>query len=101
MRSSRTSGETDLDGLRVGGHDNELADTTVQGLGSLVGALLELHGRSLKFYFAGGRTYLLVVRRLLDEVEDLVGEIRIREGERLGVGSSWRKSQPASTARED
>lgn len=62
--------ENDLDGLDVSGHDDELADTTVQGLGSLVGTLLEL----------------LVVRSLLDEIEDLVGEGGISQRERLGVG---------------
>lgn len=47
--------EDNLDGLDVGGHDDELGDTTVERLGGLVGTLLEL----------------LVVRGLLDDVEDL------------------------------
>lgn len=62
--------EDDLDGLNVSGHDDELADTTVEGLGGLVGTLLEL----------------LVVRSLLDEIEDLVGEGGISQRESLGVG---------------
>ena len=31
-----------LQGLGVGGHDDKIGDTTVQGLGGLVGTLLEL-----------------------------------------------------------
>lgn len=33
--------EDDLDGLDVGGHDDELADTTVESLGSLVGSVTD------------------------------------------------------------
>ena len=62
--------EHNLDGLDVGSHDDELADTTVERLGGLVGTLLEL----------------LVVRSLLDQVEDLVGERGISQRESLGVG---------------
>ena len=61
--------EDDFDGLNVRGHDDELADTTVERLGGLVGALLEL----------------LVVRGLLHQVEDLVGQRRIGEWESLWV----------------
>lgn len=43
---------------RVGGQDDELADTAVQGLGRLVGALLRL----------------AVVGRLLDQVEEFLLE---------------------------
>lgn len=63
--------EHDLNGFDVGSHDDKLADTAVERLGGLVGALLQL----------------LVVRSLLDEVEDLVGERSISQGEGLGVGS--------------
>ncbi|KAI3486741.1 hypothetical protein L1887_49691 [Cichorium endivia] len=63
--------EDDLDGLDVGGHHDELADAAVERLGGLVGTLLEL----------------LVVRSLLDEVEDLVGERGVGQREGLGVGS--------------
>ena len=62
--------EDNLDGLDVGSHDNELADTTVESLGSLVGTLFEL----------------LVVGSLLDEIEDLVGEGGISQRESLRVG---------------
>ncbi len=63
--------KNDLDGLDVGGHDDELADTTVEGFCGLVGTLLQL----------------LVVRSLLNQIEDLVGESGISQGESLGVGS--------------
>jgi hypothetical protein len=55
----------------TGSHDDELANPTVQSLGSLVGTLLEL----------------LVVRSLLDQIEDLVRQLSVGEGESLGVGS--------------
>ena len=45
----------------VGGEDDDLGDTAVEGLGGLVGALLQL----------------AVVGCLLDDVEDLLGEGRI------------------------
>lgn len=61
--------EQDLNGLGVGGHDNELADTTVEGLGGLVSALLEL----------------LVVRSLLDNIENLTSELGISQREGLQV----------------
>jgi hypothetical protein len=54
-----------LEGLGVGGQNDELGDTTVEGLGGLVGSLLQL----------------TVVGSLLDDVEDLLGEGGIREGE--------------------
>lgn len=57
--------EENLEGLGVGGHDDELGDTTVEGLGGLVGSLLEL----------------AVVRRLLNKIEDLLGEGGIGQGE--------------------
>lgn len=63
--------EHDLDGLNVSGHDDKLADTTVERLGGLVSTLLEL----------------LVVRSLLNEVEDLVGKRGVSQRESLGVGS--------------
>lgn len=62
--------EDDLDGRGVGSHDDELGDTTVQGLGGLVGTLLELAKM-------GG---------LLGDVEDLLGQVSISQGESTGVG---------------
>ena len=50
----------DLDRLRVGGHDHDLADASVEGLGGLVRPLFDL----------------LVVGRLLDEVHQGVGQLR-------------------------
>jgi hypothetical protein len=50
--------EEDGQGAGVGGQDDDLGDTAVEGLGGLVGALLQL----------------AVVGGLLDEVEDLLGE---------------------------
>ena len=52
--------EEDLDGLSVGGHDDHLADATVEGLGGLVGALFDL----------------LVVGRLVDEAPQGVGQLQ-------------------------
>ncbi len=52
--------EEDLDRLSVGREDDELADAAVKRLGRLVGALFEL----------------VVVRCLLDQVEDLGGAVR-------------------------
>lgn len=51
----------------VGREDDDLGDTTVEGLGRLVGTLLQL----------------TVVAGLLDNVEDLLGEGRV------GDGPSW------------
>lgn len=62
--------QDNLDGRSVGSHDDELGDTTVQGLGGLVSALLQLTK-------VGG---------LLDEIEDLVGQLGISEREGTGVG---------------
>lgn len=53
----------------VGGQDDDLGDTAVQRLGGLVGALLQL----------------LVVRRLLDDVEDLLAESCV------GGGPGWKR----------
>lgn len=61
--------EEDLKRLGVSGHDDELADATVEGLGGLVGALAEL----------------LVVAGLLDEVEDLLGGGGVSKRDCLGV----------------
>lgn len=51
----------------VSGEDDDLGDTAVEGLGRLVGALLQL----------------TVMAGLLDNVEDLLGEGRV------GDGPSW------------
>ena len=61
--------EQNLNGLGVGGHDDELGNTTVEGLGSLVGSLLEL----------------LVVGGLLDQIHDRVGESSIGKGPGFGA----------------
>ena len=57
--------EENLEGLGVGGEDDELGGPTVECLGGLVGSLLELP----------------IVGGLLHEVEDLLGERCVREGE--------------------
>ena len=59
----------DLDRLDVGGHHDELADAAVERLRRLVRALLEL----------------LVMRRLLHEVQNLVRERRVGERDELLV----------------
>ena len=56
--------EQDFEGFGVGGHDYELGDTAVEGLGGFVGTLAKL----------------LVVGGLLDEIEDAVGEGVVSEG---------------------
>lgn len=54
------------DGQRggVGGQDDDLGDTSIEGLGGLVGALLQL----------------TVVRCLLHEVEDFLGQGAVGDG---------------------
>lgn len=61
--------EKNLNGLGIGGHDDELGNTTVEGLGGLVSTLLEL----------------LVVGSLLDQVHDGVGKSGIGKGPGFGV----------------
>ena len=61
--------EENLERLGVSREDDKLGDAAVERLGGLVRALLQL----------------LVVRSLLDDVQDGDGELRIREGVRLGV----------------
>lgn len=56
--------EENLQRLCVGCHDDEVGDASVQSLGGLVSALLEL----------------LVVASLLDQLKDLHGEFGVREG---------------------
>lgn len=58
--------QQDLDWLGVSSHDDELRDTSVQSLGGLVGTLLQLSQ----------------VLRLLDDIQDLLGQGRVgqREG---------------------
>lgn len=63
--------KNDLNRFDVSSHDDKFADTTVEGFGRLVGALLQL----------------LVVTRLLDQVEDLVGKGGVGQGESLGIRS--------------
>lgn len=64
-----------LNGLGIGGHDDELGNTTVEGLGGLVSTLLEL----------------LVVRSLLDQVHDGVGKSGIGKGPGFGVDFGLKK----------
>jgi hypothetical protein len=56
--------EQDGEGAGVSGEDDDLADTAVEGLGGLVGALLEL----------------AVVGSLLDKIKDLLGQSLISLG---------------------
>ena len=65
--------EEDLQWLGVGGQDDELTLTTVQGLGGLVCPL----------------PHLLVVDSLLGQVEDLGGEGLVGQGVGLGVDFSF------------
>lgn len=53
----------------VGGENDNLGDTTVEGLGCLVGTLLQL----------------AVVRGLLDQVEDVLGQGGVSDGPGGGV----------------
>ena len=69
--------QENLNGLGVGGHDDELGDTTVEGLGGLVSTLLEL----------------LVVGGLLDKVEDLSSELVVGQREGFGVGGLFEKKK--------
>lgn len=50
--------QQDFEGLSVSSHNNEFGNTAIQGLGGFVGSLAKL----------------LVVRGLLDQVEDAVGQ---------------------------
>lgn len=50
--------QQDFEGLGISSHDNKLGNTAVEGLGGFVGSLAEL----------------LVMRGLLDQVQDAVGE---------------------------
>lgn len=61
--------QQNLQRLSIGGHDDQVRDTSVQGLGGLVGALLEL----------------LVVRGLLDQIQDSHSELGISKRVGLGV----------------
>lgn len=64
--------QVEKDGQRggVGGQDDDLRDTSVEGLGGLVGTLLQL----------------AVVAGLLHEVEDLLGESLVGDGPCGGFG---------------
>jgi len=65
--------QQDFDGLGVGGHDDELGNPTVESLGGFVGSLLGL----------------LVVRGLLDEIQEGDGQVGIGKGESfLGHGGA-------------
>jgi hypothetical protein len=56
--------EKDGEGSGVGGEDDDLGDAAVESLGGLVGSLLQL----------------LVVRGLLDDIEDLLAESCVGDG---------------------
>ena len=62
--------QQDLDGLGVSGHDDELGDTSVQGLGGLISTLLQLSQ----------------VLGLLDHVKDLLGQAGVGQWEGFRVG---------------
>lgn len=64
--------EEDLQGLGIGRHNNQIGDTSVQGLGGLVGTLLQL----------------LVVGSLLHQVQDGHGELGVGKGVSFGVDFS-------------
>jgi hypothetical protein len=55
--------------LSISSHDNEVGNASVEGLGGLVSALLQL----------------LVVGRLLNQIENSDGEVTVSEGVSLGV----------------
>lgn len=77
--------EQNGEGAGVSSKDDDLADTAVEGLGSLVGTLLEL----------------AVVSSLLDEIEDLLGESLISLRPRgAATKVSHRQSRNAVGARE-
>jgi len=77
--------EENLERLGVSGEDDELSSTTIEGLGGFVGSLLELP----------------VVGGLLHEVEDLLRERGVREGEGFVVdGSHWGWAAGLSGERE-
>ena len=67
--------EQDGEWLSVGGEDDELGDAAVQGLGGLVGALLQL----------------LVVGGLLHKAQDNLGKVssRKRVGTLVNFGHLW------------
>jgi hypothetical protein len=69
--------QEDLNRLRVGCHDNELANPPIQSLGGLVGALL----------------CLLVVGSLLDQIKERHSQLRIGERIRLAVRHDKSKIQ--------
>lgn len=68
--------QQNLNGLGVGGHHDEFGDTAVERLGGLVGTFLQL----------------AVVRRLLNNIKDLLGERLVgqREGyDTLAILRLW------------
>lgn len=84
--------EQDGQGLGVGGEDDNLRDTTVEGLGGLVGALLELAGVcDMLASIRGGRSARAKdgehTGSRLDEVQDLLLQLGV------GKGPGYRKSQ--------
>jgi len=67
--SVRIKGLSYLERLGVGGHDNELGDASVERLGGFVGTFSEL----------------LVVSRLLHQIQDRLGQVRIGQRVRFWV----------------
>lgn len=62
--------ENNLNRRSIGSHDDELRDTSVEGLGSFVSSLLEL----------------AKMGSLLDNVQDLLSEISVSQRESTSVG---------------
>lgn len=56
-------------GLSVGGHDDQVSDASVEGLGGFVGALLQL----------------FVVRSLLNQVKNSDSQLGVSEGICFGI----------------
>lgn len=87
--------QKNLQGLRVGSQDDELCDTTVEGLRGL-GADKNVKSRrvdpsALWHTFIGSFFELLELRRTLDEVEDLAGEEARRSQHQGGHGQNLGK----------
>lgn len=80
--------EENSEGLSVGSENDNLGDTTVQGLGGLVGTLLQLAGiyRCCQFLSPNCRLRFILLRverrtlRRLDKVKKFLFELGIGKG---------------------